>query len=84
VGSATTSRSFGSAPAAAGRTAVRTWRSPRRTGRPSTFHEAALAAGGTDDGAPGIREIYHPTYYRAFVLDPDGNNIEAVCHGEPG
>jgi catechol 2,3-dioxygenase-like lactoylglutathione lyase family enzyme len=48
------------------------------------FHEAALAAGGRDNGGPGIREVYHPTYYGAFVLDPDGNNIEAVCHGEPG
>ena len=45
------------------------------------FHAAALAAGGTDNGAPGLREHYHPTYYGAFVLDPDGNNIEAVCHG---
>lgn len=44
------------------------------------FHEAALAAGGTDNGAPGVREHYHPTYYGAFVLDPDGNNVEAVCH----
>jgi catechol 2,3-dioxygenase-like lactoylglutathione lyase family enzyme len=44
------------------------------------FHEAALAAGGRDNGAPGVREIYHPHYYGAFVLDPDGNNIEAVCH----
>ncbi len=44
------------------------------------FHVAALAAGGTDNGAPGIREHYHPTYYGAFVLDPDGNNVEAVCH----
>ena len=44
------------------------------------FHEAALAAGGTDNGGPGIREIYHPSYYGAFVLDPDGNNIEACCH----
>lgn len=44
------------------------------------FYEAAIAAGGTDNGAPGIREVYHPTYYGAFVLDPDGNNIEAVCH----
>jgi len=43
------------------------------------FHAAALAAGGTDNGAPGIREIYHPDYYGAFVLDPDGHNIEAVC-----
>lgn len=44
------------------------------------FHEAALAAGGTDLGAPGLREHYGPTYYAAFVLDPDGFNIEAVCH----
>lgn len=46
----------------------------------AAFHEAALAAGGRDNGAPGVREIYHPAYYGAFVLDPDGNNIEAVCH----
>ncbi len=45
------------------------------------FHRAALAAGGTDNGAPGLRP-YHPGYYGAFVLDPDGNNIEAVYHGE--
>ena len=44
------------------------------------FHEAALAAGGRDHGAPGLRPHYHPNYYGAFVLDPDGNNIEAVCH----
>lgn len=44
------------------------------------FHEAALVAGGTDNGGPGVREIYHPHYYGAFVLDPDGHNIEAVCH----
>lgn len=44
------------------------------------FHEAATAAGGADTGAPGVREHYHPTYYAAFVADPDGNNIEAVCH----
>jgi catechol 2,3-dioxygenase-like lactoylglutathione lyase family enzyme len=44
------------------------------------FHAAALAAGGTDNGAPGVREIYHPNYYGAFVRDPDGNNVEAVCH----
>ena len=44
------------------------------------FHAAALAAGGTDHGAPGLRP-YHPDYYAAFVLDPDGNNIEAVFHG---
>lgn len=46
------------------------------------FHEAALAAGGTDNGGPGLRERYGPTYYAAFVLDPDGFNIEAVCIAE--
>ena len=45
------------------------------------FHAAALAHGGKDNGAPGLR-AYHPNYYAAFVLDPDGNNIEAVFHGE--
>jgi len=44
------------------------------------FHEAAIAAGGTDNGAPGLRPHYHANYYGAYVLDPDGNNIEAVCH----
>lgn len=44
------------------------------------FHTAALAAGGRDNGAPGLRERYGPAYYAAFVLDPDGFNIEAVCH----
>jgi catechol 2,3-dioxygenase-like lactoylglutathione lyase family enzyme len=44
------------------------------------FYRAALAAGGKDNGAPGIRPHYHPNYYGAFVLDPDGHNIEAVCH----
>jgi catechol 2,3-dioxygenase-like lactoylglutathione lyase family enzyme len=44
------------------------------------FHAAALSAGGRDNGPPGIRENYGPTYYAAFVLDPDGFNIEAVCH----
>jgi catechol 2,3-dioxygenase-like lactoylglutathione lyase family enzyme len=44
------------------------------------FHAAALAAGGTDNGAAGPRPIYHPHYYGAFVLDLDGNNVEAVCH----
>ena len=43
------------------------------------FHVAALAAGGTDNGAPGLRTIYHPNYYSAYVFDPDGNNIEVVC-----
>lgn len=44
------------------------------------FHAAALAAGGRDNGPPGLRPHYHPHYYGAFILDPDGHNIEAVCH----
>ena len=50
--------------------------------RPSVdaFYRAALAAGGKDNGAPGLRPRYHPNYYGAFVLDPDGHNVEAVCH----
>jgi catechol 2,3-dioxygenase-like lactoylglutathione lyase family enzyme len=44
------------------------------------FYEAAIAAGGADNGPPGLRPEYHPGYYGAFVLDPDGHNIEAVCH----
>jgi catechol 2,3-dioxygenase-like lactoylglutathione lyase family enzyme len=46
----------------------------------NAFHEAGIAAGGRDNGAPGERS-YHPGYYAAFVLDPDGNNVEAVYHG---
>jgi len=49
-------------------------------GEVDAFHAAALEAGGTDNGPPGVREIYHPSYYGAYVLDPDGNNVEAVCH----
>ena len=48
--------------------------------RVDAFHQAALAAGGRDNGAPGLRPHYHPDYYAAFVLDPDGHNIEAVSH----
>jgi len=44
------------------------------------FHQAALAAGGRDNGTPGVREHYHASYYGAFALDPDSNNVEAVCH----
>lgn len=44
------------------------------------FYEAALAAGASDNGPPGLRPQYHPAYYGAFVLDPDGHNVEAVCH----
>ena len=44
------------------------------------FHRAGLTSGGRDHGAPGLRPIYHEHYYGAFVIDPDGNNVEAVCH----
>lgn len=44
------------------------------------FHAAALAAGATDNGQPGLRPEYHPHYYGAFAIDPDGHNVEAVCH----
>lgn len=44
------------------------------------FHETALEVGGRDNAAPGLRSHYHPNYYAAFILDPDGHNIEAVCH----
>jgi catechol 2,3-dioxygenase-like lactoylglutathione lyase family enzyme len=47
------------------------------------FYRAAMAAGGTDNGPPGLRLHYHPYYYGAFVLDPDGHNVEAVCHEPP-
>jgi catechol 2,3-dioxygenase-like lactoylglutathione lyase family enzyme len=48
------------------------------------FHAAALAAGGKDNGAPGLRPQYRPDYYGAFVIDPDGHNLEAVCHAPGG
>ena len=48
------------------------------------FHEAAMTAGGTDNGPPGPRVDYHPNYYAAFMLDPEGNNIEVVCHDPEG
>jgi catechol 2,3-dioxygenase-like lactoylglutathione lyase family enzyme len=55
----------------------------RTTDLVDAFHAAALSAGGTDNGAPGPRPQYHPGYYGSFVLDPDGNNVEAVNHGAP-
>ena len=48
------------------------------------FHAAALANGGTDEGAPGLRPHYHPNYYGAYVRDPDGNKLQAVCHSGKG
>jgi catechol 2,3-dioxygenase-like lactoylglutathione lyase family enzyme len=55
------------------------WRASTRA-QVDHFYKAAIAAGGKDNGAPGLRPHYHPNYYGAFVLDPEGNNIEAVCH----
>jgi catechol 2,3-dioxygenase-like lactoylglutathione lyase family enzyme len=55
------------------------FRAPHR-GAVQAFHAAALAAGGADDGAPGLRPQYHADYFAAFVLDPDGHRVEAVCH----
>ena len=70
------------------RLAVRVGKDPSTTGHVAieaenretvdSFFAAAIGAGGTDNGAPGLREHYHPTYYAAFVHDPDGNNVEAV------
>jgi catechol 2,3-dioxygenase-like lactoylglutathione lyase family enzyme len=55
------------------------WRAENRT-QVDAFYHAAIAAGGKDYGAPGLRPHYQPNYYGAFVIDPEGNNIEAVCH----
>ncbi len=55
------------------------WRAQTRA-QVDAFYRAAIAAGGRDNGAPGLRAEYHPHYYGAFVIDPEGNNIEAVCH----
>lgn len=52
----------------------------KSTAEVDAFHTAAINAGGTDNGSPGLRPHYHAEYYAAFVLDPDGHNIEAVCH----
>ena len=49
----------------------------------NAFHAAGLAAGGRDNRAPGLRPNYHPGYYAAFVIDPDGHNVEAVVHEKP-
>jgi catechol 2,3-dioxygenase-like lactoylglutathione lyase family enzyme len=71
-----------SSPASAGATTGRTHLAFQAPDRETVqrFYEAGLAAGGTDHGAPGERQ-YHPGYYAAFLLDPDGNNVEAVYHG---
>ena len=58
------------------------WRAKTRA-QVDAFYLATISAGGNDNGAPGLRPDYHPHYYGAFVIDPEGNNIEAVCH-QPG
>jgi catechol 2,3-dioxygenase-like lactoylglutathione lyase family enzyme len=55
------------------------FRAPNRAAV-DAFYRETLAMGGTDNGAPGLRPHYHPSYYAAFVLDPDGHRLEAVCH----
>ncbi len=67
-------------PASAGNGVHIAFSSPTRAGV-DAFYLAALANGGVEDGAPGLRSEYHPDYYAAFVRDRDGNKIEAVCHG---
>lgn len=57
--------------------------SARTRAQVDAFHAAGLAAGGTDNGAPGLRLHVHPNYYAAFVIDPDGHHLEAVCHLPP-
>jgi catechol 2,3-dioxygenase-like lactoylglutathione lyase family enzyme len=68
---------YGGPPATAG--CHLAWRAESRA-QVDAFYRAALAAGAKDNGAPGLRSHYHPHYYGAFVIDPEGNNIEAVCH----
>ena len=71
---------FGGAGGMAGAGPVHLAFAARSRAEVRAFHEAALAAGGKDNGAPGLRPEYHADYYGAFVIDPDGHNIEAVCH----
>lgn len=68
---------FGGPPATTG--CHLAWKASSRA-QVDAFHAAAIAAGGRDNGPPGLRPVYHPDYYGAFVIDPEGNNIEAVCH----
>ena len=73
-------RSSGSAAASPSRARVHFAFMAKDRAAVDAFHAAALKAGGKDNGAPGLRPHYHANYYGAFVLDPDGHNIEAVCH----
>ena len=76
----TASRISGSAAKAASTTRVHIALLAKDRATVDAFYRAALAAGGKDNGAPGLRPHYHANYYGAFVFDPDGHNIEAVCH----
>jgi catechol 2,3-dioxygenase-like lactoylglutathione lyase family enzyme len=69
-------------PASAGNGVTVAFNAPSRAAV-DAFHAAALANGGSDEGAPGIRQHYHPDYYGAYVRDPEGNKICAVCHAKP-
>ena len=73
---------FDGRPAAAGNGVHAAFIAPDRA-TVDAFHAAALANGGTDEGAPGPRAHYHPNYYGAYVRDPDGNKLQAVCHRRP-
>ena len=74
---------FDQRPAAAGNGVHVAYLVPRRA-QVDAFHAAALAHGGSDEGAPGLRPHYHPNYYGAYVRDPDGNKLQAVCHRSKG
>ena len=77
---APTGRTSGSAPASRSTGRLHVAFTAKNRAEVRAFYEAALAAGGMDNGAPGLRPHYHENYYGAFVLDPDGHNIEAVNH----
>jgi predicted lactoylglutathione lyase len=71
---------FWIAKSAAKKSATHVCFSAKERAQVDAFYKAAIAAGGKDNGKPGIRKDYHPSYYGAFVIDADGNNVEAVCH----
>lgn len=74
---------YDGAPATPGNGAMAAFVAPSRAAV-DAFHGAAMAHGGSDEGAPGLRAHYHPNYYGAYVRDPDGNKLSAVCHSPHG